>query len=326
MMDWHFLRPYWLLLLPVAWSLVVYLYQKRSAQILWRRVVSEKLLPHVLKGHGGYQRWPYVWLAVAWSLAVLILAGPSFHQTSLPSYREQGHRVVVVSLSSSMNATDVAPSRLKRAQFKLLDVIAKSAGESLGLVVFASAPYVVSPMTEDGATLKQFVQSLSTDLMPETGHEVASGLQMAVALFKRAKALSGRILLITDGSADAEDMALAKKLMVAGIRLDVIGVGSDAGAPIPTPQGFLQDDQGQVMMARLDQKALSELARSGGGRYVLMSADDSDVDAILSQSSKTIAEPTTVDAVQWHDDGVWLLIPLIMMALMGFRRGWFEAI
>lgn len=320
MSEFHFLRPLWFLaLLPAAWILIRARHG-RAGSSPWGAVCDPGLLRHLwLEPPGVIPRLPLILLGLGWLVAVVALAGPVWERQAQPVYRAQSARVLVLDLSASMDAADLAPSRLERARFEVMDILDRSQEGRTALVVFAGEPHLVTPLTGDTATVANLLQALSTGIVPAAGDAAAPGLRLAGALLARAGAESGEILLITDGVQDpGAAMGEAHGLRKSGHRLSVLAVGTAQGAPVPGPDG------GSTDMARLDAAPLQALAETGGGGFSLVAADDSDLARVLAPPARTGAavEDPASGVERWVERGPWLLPLLLLMAAAGFRRGW----
>lgn len=327
--QFHFLRPAWfLVLIPTAFLLLV-LYRQRFREGGLEKICDADLLPHLLLGRPGRgRRYPLALLAAAWLLTVTALAGPVWRRAPQPTFRLGGGRVVVLDLSPSMAATDITPSRLERARYKLDDILTRSREGRTGLVVFSGGPHIVVPLTDDVETIRAMLPALAVDIMPSYGDNAAPALDLAATLLRREGIKGGDILLITDGVDDlASSLDKAQTLRKAGIRLSVLGIGTSRGAPVPDPAGggFLTDSKGAPRLSRLDSGALQELAAAGGGRYRSLTADDQDINALLGVGGRNIlsnGKNTKKSIARWREEGVWLVLPILLLALAGFRRGW----
>lgn len=320
MSEFHFLRPLWFLaLLPAAWILIR-ARRGRAGNSPWRAVCDPVLLRHLwLEPPGSIPRLPLILLGLGWLLAVVTLAGPVWERQAQPVYRAQSARVLVLDLSASMDAADLAPSRLDRARFEIMDILARSQEGRTALVVFAGEPHLVTPLTGDTATVANLLQALSTGIIPAAGDAGAPGLRLAGDLLKRAGAESGEVLLITDGVQDpGAALREAHGLRKSGHRLSVLAVGTAAGAPVPGPEG------GFAGMARLDAAPLQALAETGRGGFSLVTADDSDLTRLLAPPALTGAtvEDRGSGVERWVERGPWLLPFLLLISAAGFRRGW----
>jgi len=328
----HFLRPYWLLALIPLGFLVFHLIHRKIKTSPWNDVCDAHLLPYLLiDTHHKKQLWTLGLMSLGWLLSVLALAGPTWSRLPQPLYRASTARVVVLDLSTTMYATDVKPNRLSRAKYKLLDILNHSDEGQTGLVVYSDEPFVVSPLTEDAKTITTMVSELEPNILPVQGHRIAPALAQAAALLKQVGVHHGDIILITGSSADTESMKLASKLRAENIHTSVLGIGSQQGAPVAKQGGgFVKDSKGNIMIAKLDSVSLTKLATAGGGRYITYTHNDRDINLLLNTSTQTefnkktkaIKEKTQL----WKDEGVWLVIFLLPIAVMVFRRGWFKAI
>jgi Ca-activated chloride channel homolog len=321
--QFHFLWPWWLLaLVPLPW--LYWLGARRDASMMeLSRLVDASLLPHLLRGRAGNRRLP-VWLfALGWTSCALALAGPSWSRINQPLYASRAAQVVAISLSQHMLARDVAPSRLDRARYKVRDLLASNRDGLNALIAYAGEAFVVAPLTSDAGSLGDLLDALAPDIMPVDGDSAALAIDRGVALIHDAKAGGGSLVLVTD-QADAAADAAARKANAAGVHVSVLGVGTPQGGPVPLPDGgFLQDAHGNVALARRDDAALAALAAAGGGRYVAMTPDQQDVDMLHGQlrlAPTTVADGQMGD--QWQDRGPWLLLPLLLVVALAFRRGW----
>jgi Ca-activated chloride channel homolog len=324
----HFLRPAWLPGLPVVWGWVFWLARRRSRDGNWATLIDPELLPglRLAAGSGKDARSPWPWLALAWTLAVLALAGPAWEKDSTAAWRAPPAWVLVLDLSPSMAATDLAPNRVSRARYAIDDLLAAARDARVGLVAFGDEAFTVTPLTEDVATVRALLPSLTPDIMPTPGDNVAPALEQAAKLLRQTRQKHGQIVLLSDGFADpAAAFAAAQRLHDQGATLDVVGIGSAAGAPLTKPGGGLaRDAQGQPRLVRLDTDRLRQLAGSSGGRYV----DLADLPSLIGglQAGTAGSDGATgvagIEVAHWRDAGIWLLPVLLLLAAFLGRRGW----
>ncbi len=327
MSEFVLLRPWWLLaLIPMA-VLLWLLQRARQSNGAWESVIDPALAEHVLEPqHASARRKWLPWLALAWLLAIVVLVGPSWESQSMPVYQGQDAHVVVLDLSQSMDADDIKPSRLQRARFKLTDILQRSQGMQVGLIIFSEVPYVVSPLTDDIATLEAFLPALTTSVIPVQGGQLAPALQRAKSLLEQAGVSAASITLITDSHADSEAMSAAAELKSAGFRLSILGVGTRQGAPIKREDGsFLESQSGEIILPVLDEAGLRALAARAGGLYQTLVDSDADLDALSANQklSGNVTEESDQNrqTENWIERGPWLLFPLLALGLMLFRRG-----
>ncbi len=323
--EFHWLRPEWLLAVPLVIALAVLLSRRTLGLGSWERVVAPSLVPFVLSrnpGSGADRRW---WLlAVGGVLAALALAGPAWQRIEQPVFRAEQALVIALDLSRSMDAQDVTPSRLARARLKILDILERRSSGQTALVVYSANAFTVTPLTTDTDTVAALVNSLSTDIMPSRGSYPAVAMAKSRQLLDQAGAGFGEILLVTDGGSSPAAEDAARELRKAGYTLSVLGVGTVEGAPIPRASGgFVTDNRGRIALPRLEERSLKALAAAGGGRFAVLTADDSDLDLLLADSVQQAASTDeTLATDQWREEGPWLLLLLLPIAALAFRRGW----
>jgi Ca-activated chloride channel family protein len=335
----HFIRPLWLLaLLPLAllaWRLA----RHGGGDNPWQRTIDAPLLPLLTIGGagrsgmgggmvGGSMGRTMVMVAAGWTIAVLALAGPTWQKRPQPVFQTSAARVVVLDLSTSMLATDLKPSRLERARFKVEDVLALGGEGQTGLVAYAGDAFAVAPLTRDANTVSALLKALSPDIMPVQGNRADLGLLKGAELMRQAGVSSGELLLIADGvdaaHADAAAEAAAR-LRQEGYRVSVVGVGTEQGAPLLDAQGrLLRDAAGKPEIARLDATALQAIARAGGGAYLPISGSGDALRALLDTGSQAHADAAAskqgAAASAWVDEGPWFVLLLLPLAALAFRR------
>ncbi|MBW1645779.1 MAG: VWA domain-containing protein [Deltaproteobacteria bacterium] len=322
--DFHFLRPWWLLAFPAGFLLLRRLGQQETKNP-WAKICDPHLLEHLLVGEpatAGFRKTHRLLLAML-LLATLALAGPAWERRPQALSKPAVGRVLVFDLSLSMRSTDLPPDRLRRARSRAHELIKAGVGFEQGLVVFAGDSFVVTPLTDDRATVINLLAGLTTDIMPVQGSRADRGLEMAAELLRRAAIDRGQIILFAD-DADASTVAMAVKLRHAGCRVDVIAVGTETGAPVPLPAGgYLKDGQGNIVVPVPNFTLLRQVAVKGGGRYCKVTAPA----AVFTQFYQPAGfSPKGQQSIyrgdQWLDRGPWLLIPLLLLAAFSCRRGW----
>lgn len=258
--------------------------------------------------------------------------------------------VALVDVSKSMLARDFKPNRLEFNKRKLLDLVAllraRRLGERLGLVLFAGDSYVYCPLTVDYAVLEHFIRSIATELVMAPGSAIDAAIASGVEVLNDSLGRDGRLLLVSDG----EDLRLAAEQAVTalgktGYTLDVLGVGGTEGAPIEIGQGqYLRDHGSNVVMTKLREEPLRQLAAAGGGRYARATLNDSDLQNLIGttadlprsaigtiQGEESISPTlkTRVRKITVYDElGVyffWLAFAILALAADVRRREWLLA-
>lgn len=312
----HLVRPEWLWalaalpLLGLAWW-----YRGRRGQA-WQDAVDPHLLAHLLERGGKRGGVALAWLAaLALVLAALALAGPSWRQVAQPLWQGSAPLVVAMELSPAVLAADLPPTRLARAREKLSTLLDRREGGQVGLVVYAGDAFTVAPLTDDPGNVAVFLDSLHPDVMPVAGQAASRGIAHAERLLRRAGFDRGRILLLATAP-DQGAAAAAAAARSAGYEVSVLGIGTAEGAPYRAAGG-------QLHASRLDAAGLQGVAAAGGGRYHAITDDDADLAAlgVLDARAQEDGREAEDGVLAWVDEGFWLLPPLMLLVLAGFRRG-----
>lgn len=329
----HFLRP-WLLLaiLPTAllwWQLWRQHFQSQSS---WHKVIDPQLLPYLFQSekHTQQKSWGWSLLGFGWLIAIIAISGPSWKQHNIPVSKHGVASIIVLDLSPTILATDLPPTRLTRARYKIRDLLAIPEGE-MGLIVYAGEPYVVSPITEDHKTIAAFLNNLTPTIMPVAGQDISAALHKAKLLLTQNNNTSGDIILMSSSN-NVPQTAIdtAEKLHDEGFTTTVLGLGTAQGGPLKLEDGkYFKNNRGNILISHLDVAGLKKLAAAGGGNYIPFTNDSQDVDLIKQrllrkhyQAKQQTAQSQHI--IRWHDQGyilVWLLLPLM---LLGFRHGCLE--
>ncbi|MGX1997230.1 VWA domain-containing protein [Xanthomonas axonopodis pv. cassiae] len=312
----HLLRPTLLwALLAIVPAAALWHWRRRDADV-WRQSVDAHLLPKLLVS-GGRRGWlGFVLAALTYALAVIAMSGPSWRQTERPVFQSSMPLVVVLDLSSSANATDLPPSRLLQARAKLATLLRKRAGGEVALLVYAGESFTVAPLTEDSANVALFLDALSPSVMPVDGKRADRAIDAAAQLLQQAGFKQGEILLVSD-SADRSAESSARVARSRGFSVSALGVGGERGAAYRTASG-------EIAQAKLDEGSLRTLAAQGGGRYARIAADDADLRTlgVLDPSQQPLADETAESdgGKSWLDEGYWLVLPVMLLSLLAFRR------
>ena len=216
------------------------------------------------------------------------------------------------------------PSRLIRARYKIADILKQRKDGQTALLVYAGDAFTVTPLTDDTETIDSQLSALTTNIMPSDGNNTELVLEKAVELFKQSGLQKGQILLVTDETNGDKALSVAKNL--DNYSLSILGVGTNDGAPIALPEGgFLKDKQGSIVVPKLNTSDLENLATAGKGTYQAITANDSDIKSLLANIDKPIQqegkENKNLLLDQWEDKGPWLLLFVLPLAALSFRKG-----
>jgi len=325
MADFHFLRPFWLLLLlalpilPWMWRRI----QQRHSG--WETLIPSPLLQPLVRDQKSEPvRLNALWPALLLLAAAVALAGPSWRRAPTPLQQQNDSLVVVMDMSNAMLATDVKPSRLVRAKQKLRDLLQSRRGALTALVVYAGDAHVVTPLTDDNRTIATMLPAVTPSIMPSAGHRADLGVARAIQLIRQGAPGPAHILLMTDRVKPNAARHIEQALKGTPYRLDVLIVGTTDGGPIPlSGKGFLRN-HGKIVMAKADPAGLTQLAEKTGGHAHGMTLNDDDLDTLGvtgKQSGGWQSTKSHLKASLWQDDGYWLLWLILPIGLLCWRRG-----
>ena len=322
--SFQFLRPGWLvLIIPGCW-LVFRLHQRWKERTDWSGVVEPHLLELLLVEARGIRRAWIPWmLSLMLILVLTAMAGPVLEKRSVPVLKKNLAKVLVLDVSHSMLAEDLRPNRIERAKFKLRDLLNRIDEGETALIAYAGDAHVISPLTSDTHTITTLLPGLEPDIMPHRGSRPDRAMELAVKLLDGHSANPGEVIWLTDGI--PENMIPTVAQTLGRHRLSVIGVGTVKGAPIPGKNsGFLKNSKGGIVMSRLDTSPLQVLAQQKGGTFQILRNDDRDLEIVLNQPilmNEYFEDETEKQGDIWREEGPWLLLIMLPLAALMFRRG-----
>ena len=220
-------------------------------------------------------------------LFMVALLGPSFGETSREIKSVGKDIFICVDLSQSMNANDVQPTRLEKVKFELKNIIEAFNSDRKGLIMFSNEAFIQCPLTYDNNALNLFIQTLNTDLVPNSGTDFGPPLKLALEKLEAEEGSATRqkskiIVLISDGEDFGEETAeVASNIESSGIRLFTLGVGTERGSKIPTRRGFKLDPNGQEVVSKLNATSLRKLAADTDGKYFEINESNNDVNRLI---------------------------------------------
>src|SRR3990167_8621999 len=353
----HFLRPMWFFaFFPL--TLIIYSIAKQNTIVTnFQNICDKNLLPHLLKIHGKLKQFlPFSLLFGSGSCLIFALAGPSWSKIDVPIYRQIQPRIILLDMSQDMLNTDLSPSRLERAKFKLHGLLSKETSGQVALIAYTDEPFVVSPLTEDSKTIDSLLPILHPDIMPVSGNSLDKALLEAKKVFHAASnTTSGEVLVLTAKIPTISATKEASTINQAGLRVSII--------PMLDNKNF--------------NSYFQPLAKAGNGKVITLTSDDSDINKWLNLSnikssfqanniillSKLAAESgvrgdeahrtavytsvhedsstestkqftsavefrkKSIQNIQlWKDEGRWFILLAILLLLPVFWRGWLEII
>jgi Ca-activated chloride channel family protein len=280
-----------LLLIPVLIAVFIYSNIKRNRNLkkFGNPDLLAELMPNVSKMRPTVKF--YLQIAALFFI-IFVLAQPQFG-TKIETSKRQGIEVIIaLDVSNSMMAQDIQPSRLEKAKQVLSKLVDGMTDDKIGLIVFAGDAYVQLPITADYVSAKMFLSSISPKLVPRQGTAIGSAIDLAIKSFGEKSSAGRAIIVITDGENHEDDAVAAAKLAQDNsINVHVIGMGSVDGAPIPVPgtMSFWKDNEGNVVVSKLDEQMCREIASAGKGIYIR--ADNSNsVSRVLDKELDKLAK------------------------------------
>ncbi len=257
-----------LLLIPVFFLVQALVLRMRRNRI--RKFGDEALVSGLMPSYSKGKVWVrLVLFSIGFFFFVIGLSRPQIG-AKLKEHETKGAEIMIVlDVSNSMLAEDYSPNRLERAKLAISRLVDKLREDRIGLIVFAGNSFVQLPITTDYVSAKMFLNSITTGSVPVQGTAIGEAINTAMRSFSVQSEKSRAIIVITDGENHEDDpVAAAKQAAEMGVRVFTIGVGSPEGKPIPMDGELLKDKDGEIVVTRLDEKVLQDVAQAGNGVYV----------------------------------------------------------
>ncbi|MEX6686965.1 VWA domain-containing protein [Danxiaibacter flavus] len=316
--DWqqfHFLRPLILwLFLPLA-AIVLLLVLSNKEKSKWKMAVQKKLRPFMFtRGSKTAIILPLLAFVFGSSFVIVGAAGPTWKKKDIPGEKIQAVVLIALNLSRSMDATDIQPSRLQRAKFKVSDFLDANPRARAGLVAYAGTAHPVLPFTSDYKLIKHHAQSLENRVMPVQGTNMEVLINVIDTLMRGVLAPS-TVLLMTD-EIDQDDATLITNYVRGSIhKIEILLFNTPAGASVPGHRGAV---------SKQDAGVIQNLSQDTSIHITPLTLDKSDVSGIAKRiGDKLVFEKDTKqDDKDWDDMGWLLVIPALVITAFWFRRGW----
>jgi Ca-activated chloride channel family protein len=314
-----------ILLIPVFFLLQALVFRLRTRRI--RKFGDEELVRQLMPSYSKSKVWVrLVLFSIGFFFFVIGLSRPQIG-AKLREHETKGAEIMIVlDVSNSMLAEDYSPNRLERAKLAISRLVDKLRDDRIGLVVFAGNSFVQLPITTDYVSAKMFMGSISTESVPIQGTAIGEAINTAMRSFSAQSEKSRAIIVITDGENHEDDpVAAAAQAAELGVRVFTIGVGSPEGKPIPMDGELLKDKDGNIVVTRLDESVLQEVADAGNVLYVRAGNSEFGLNPIIDDIRKMEDEKYSSIVFEEYDEqfmyfmGIALLFFVIEM-LIGERR------
>lgn len=260
---------------------------------------------------------------LAFMLLIIALLGPSFGAAKREVQSVGKDIMICVDLSKSMDAFDITPTRLEKVKYEMKKIVQAFNSDRIGIIIFSSEAFMQCPLTYDQNALSLFIETMNTGLVPSSGTDFAPPLRMAMDKLEQdnvriTQTTSKVIILISDGEDFGDETnAIAQQIESKGYKLFALGIGTESGGRIRSGTGFRTDRQGNVVVTKLNAKALQSLASKTGGRYFEINESRNDVARLINTINSIEGE--LMDArlidVSANKYFYFLLLAVILLAL-----------
>ncbi len=281
---------YALAIIPVLIALFIYfrIQRKKAIREFGNPEILEPLMPNASKSRPAIK---FTILIVALAFLIIGIARPQFG-AKLQKIKRQGIELVIaLDVSNSMLAEDIQPNRLEKAKMAISRLTERLSNDKIGLIVFAGDAYTQIPITTDYASAKLFLSSITPDIVPKQGTAIGSAIDLAINSFTPESKTSKAIIVITDGENHEDDaVEMAKAATEQEIVVHTIGMGLPQGGPIPISNSygqkdFRRDKSGQVVVTKLDENMLQQIAAAGNGKYIRANNTEVGINNIFDEIS-----------------------------------------
>jgi len=329
---------YSLYIIPVI-IVLYWLYRKNRVKLLER--FSEKKLHNILFPSLSGLKNTFKFSLVIISLTFLIIAAANPQVgTKMGEVKQTGIDVfILLDVSLSMQAEDIKPNRLEKAKFQITNLINKLRGDRIGLVIFSGEAYIQIPLTTDYSAANLFLSAVDFNSVPQPGTAIASAISLALKSFDKSAPTEKVIIIITDGEDHEGDInSVVTEANSAGVKIFTIGLGSTGGSPIPIynargeQTGFKKDNEGNIVLTKLEEETLKQIASSANGQYYRGSNYEDHLDKIYEELSELEkAEFGVKKVTDYEDRFYYFLAPAIILLLCEFflserKTKWFNNI
>ena len=291
--------------------------QQLTLKFCGNPLLSKLVHPGVEKRH----RSKTIFVVLAILFLILALTRPRWGYKWENLHQRGVDVIVALDVSSSMLAEDIKPNRLERAKRKISDLLDMMEGDRIGLVAFAGTSFVQCPLTLDYGAARLFLSAIDTQLIPVQGTALGNAIKTSVKAFRSQEKKSKALILITDGEDQTgKALSAAKSASDQGVKIYTIGIGGEIGAPLPNPSGaggFRKNQQGEVILSKLDETTLQQIALETGGSYVRSVTGDIDLNTIYKDQIKKNIEKKELKSERrkiWQERFQWFIfIALIFL-------------
>lgn len=262
----------------------------------------------------------FIFFLAAFVFIVVALARPQLGSKLREVEVEGIEMMLAVDVSNSMMAEDFAPNRLERTKYSINRLLEGLKQDRVGLVVFAGDAYVQLPITADYTTARNFVGQISPSMVSRQGTAIGAAIDLAASGFSSDTEGSRVIILITDGENHEDDaVSAARRAAEKGIKVYTIGIGTPEGAPIPLGDDFIRDEDGQMVVSKLDEETLRQIALLTEGAYIRSTNQSLGLEEIISRIDQTEQKKFSTQMFEEYDEQYgWFLAAALFCISVGW--------
>lgn len=328
MENWRFEHiEYLWALVAVPLLMLLFLIRSIRKKNKLKKLGNSNLRDKLLIGHSGARPvWKNAFLILAFVFLIVGIANPQIG-SKMSKVKIKGAEIIIaLDVSNSMKAEDITPDRLEKAKLEIAQLLKRIKNDRVGLIVFAGKAFIPVPLTTDYAMIKMYLKGIDTDIISTQGTDMNAAISLAVESFSENDKRSKSVILITDGENHEEDaITAAKEAAEKGITIHTIGLGKKEGVPVPVvnrygKKEFRKDKEGNVIVSKLNEDLLNEIAAVGKGQYVRASNYGFGLDRIYDQLKKMEKEEFQEKMVADYEDNfqfyLWFALGFLMLEFM----------
>jgi Ca-activated chloride channel family protein len=294
-------------------------WKRRALTKLGDKAVVAQIMPEVSLSRPIVKFWIFI---LAYVFLVIGLCDPQIGSKMEEEKKQGADLMILLDVSNSMLAQDLAPNRLENAKQALSQLIDRMHNDRIGIIVFAGQPYVQLPMTTDYSAAKLFLNTINTNMVPTQGTAIGAAIDLGMRSFDFKDGTGKAMIIITDGENHEDDaVEAAKNARDKGVMVNVIGVGSAEGAPIPIYQngqavGFHTDSAGHTVISKMNEDMCREISSAGKGTYVRATNANSGLNIVMDQIAKVQRRNYDSKVFKDYEDRFQIFIGLAVLLLI----------
>lgn len=307
---------YLLIIIPLLAAAYIFAARNRKARLarFGNSSTVATLMPEVSSRRAAY-RFGFFLLGLAF--IIIAIARPQLGSKLREVKREGVELMLAVDVSNSMLAQDLTPTRLDRTKYSIGHLLDELNEDRVGVTIFAGDAYVQLPITTDYITAKRVVGQLSPNMVSKQGTAIGAAISVAASAFTSSSGDSRAIILITDGENHEDDaLVQAKRAAEQGIKIYVIGIGTPEGAPIQIGNDFIRDGNGEIVVSKLDENTLQEIAVATGGAYIRAGNQSLGLREIVDQINATEKAKLSAGIFEEYDEQFQYFLGMALICLL----------